>query len=87
MSIYLQGKRREILNQPGKFLIDVLIILLTGGINVLENAVVNGVQVLHIEGGEGQRSVELLGEETHPCVIPHKNNSLTFKPGEKKHNH
>lgn len=61
----------------------MLIILLTGRINVLKNAVVNGVQVLHIEGGEGQRSVELLGEETHPCIIPHENNSLAFKPGEK----
>lgn len=58
-------------------------ILLTGRINVLQNAIVHSVQVLHIEGGEGQRFVELLGEETHPCIIPHKNNSLAFKPGEK----
>ncbi len=78
MYIYLQAKQSEILNQPGKFLSDVLIILLTGRINVLENAVVNGMQVLHVEGGKGQWSVELLGEKTYPCVIPHKNNSLAF---------
>lgn len=54
----------------------------TGVVQVLQNAVVHRVQVLDVEGREGQRAVESLGEETLPGVVTHEHNPLTCRGGE-----
>jgi len=52
---------------------------------VLQDAVVHGVQVLHVEGGEGKRALELLREEVLPRVVAHEHQ--TFPYGEDKFIH
>lgn len=53
--------------------------MLTDVVQVLQNSIVHCVQILDIERGEGQGTVELFGEETFPCVITHEDHSLAYR--------
>ena len=48
----------------------------TSRVEVLQDPIINGVQVLNIERREGQRVVELLGKKTFPSVITHEHHSF-----------
>ena len=49
---------------------------------MLQDAVVHGVEVLHVEGGEGQGALELLGEEALPGVVAHKHQTFPYEDGD-----
>lgn len=51
----------------------------TGGVEMLQDAVVHRVQVFDVKGRERQRAVELFREEVFPGIIAHKHDPFTCK--------